>query len=244
VDAAKSKHRTNRLGVIHLLGWTLGCAAVLAIVRLGSASGSPTLADSLRQLGYGLTYGTAASGLGLFLWRWRTGSGSGPTQPGHWLLVFSGIGLLLDLGTSGVYMLYLKSVEYPTFSAWLSQQLAVWSLAAVIGVVALFCLRGASPCWTLAVCVTVLALTLNVAADAAALVGAARGAGTWTWYVPTWAHLATAPLTLPFVWTAELADRLRGLPRDWLHLVGIVAVRCLGLVDFAVQLNFLLTPWP
>src|SRR5687767_9409788 len=96
---ANSNQRGNRLGVIHFLGWMLGCAVVLAIVRLGAAPGNPTLADSLRQLGYGLTYGTAASGLGLFLWRWRTGSGSGPTQPGHWLLVFGGIGLLLDLGT-------------------------------------------------------------------------------------------------------------------------------------------------
>lgn len=100
----------NRLGIIHLLGCTLGCAAVLAVYR-ANAPAAPTLLQSLWQLGMGLAYGVAASGLVLFLWRWWTGSGPAPSQPGHWLLVFGGVGWLLDFTTSAVHLSALRIME-------------------------------------------------------------------------------------------------------------------------------------
>src|SRR5262245_4512151 len=91
-----------RLGIVHFLGWMVGVGIVLAIYRAATEWNElpeeVDLTQRLIQLGFGLAYGTAASGLGLFVWRWTRGTASGPTQPGHWLLVFGGIGLVIDVG--------------------------------------------------------------------------------------------------------------------------------------------------
>ena len=90
MDVATRPNRRSRLGIVHFLIWMSGCGVVLAIYRLNTPA-QASLAQSASQLGYGLAYGTAASGLALFLWRWRTGSGPLPAQPGHWLLVFGAV---------------------------------------------------------------------------------------------------------------------------------------------------------
>ena len=234
MDTRELSSPTTRLGIIHLLGWMLGCGAVLAIYRLNMPA-TPTLPDLLRHLGLGLAYGTAASGLGLFLWRWRTGSGPAPTQPGHWLLIFGGLGMLIDMGTTAPYLLALKLGVREAFVWWLCQQLAAWSIATLIGLVVLTRLRGASRTWTTAAWIIVFALGLNAAADITSLIGIRFSAGTWTWYLPIGAHLASVALALPPIWGAELADRLRGVPRDWLHYTGIASVSILAVVDFTIH---------
>src|SRR5262245_26018558 len=193
----------------------VGCGAVLAIYRLNTPD-TPTLTDSLQQLGMGLAYGTAASGLALFLWRWRTGSGPLPTQPGHWLLVFGGLGLLIDFATSGPYLLALK-LGAPNFALWLCQQLAAWGSATLVGIFVLTRLRGASRIWTIAAGMIVFAMGLNAAADIVSLAGIWFSRGTWTWYLPITAHLASVALGLSPVLGAELSDLLHGVRRDWLH---------------------------
>jgi len=238
--AANSPNRTSRLGVIHFLIWMAGCGAVLAIYRL-NAPAHPTLEDALRQLGLGLAYGTAASGMGLFLWRWRTGSGPLPTQPGHWLLVFGAIGMALDFATSGVYLTALHLGLRVTFVGYLFQQLAAWGTATLIGVAVLARLR-ASAAWTAAASIVVIGISLIAAADVASLLGIAVGSGTWTYYAPVWAHVVVTALVLPGIWAAELSDRLRGIPRDWLHLAGIASTSVLGLVNIAMSLMLALKP--
>ncbi|MEX2176536.1 MAG: hypothetical protein WD872_19380 [Pirellulaceae bacterium] len=97
--------RPQKLAIVHLLGWTLGVAAVLGLYRaVMDLSGLPAewqLGARLSQLGFGLAYGTALAGMGLFVWRWARGIGPGPSQPGHWLLVLGGVGLLTDIFTIG-----------------------------------------------------------------------------------------------------------------------------------------------
>src|SRR4029079_1822087 len=125
----------SRLSIIHLLGWMLGCGVVLAMIRI-AGDANRDLSVQLRQLGLGLAYGTAISGLVLFLWRWRTCSGPGPTQPGHWLILFCGIGFLVDVGLSGI----LEPLRWLNLLRWdvgfLHEALG-WSVASLIGIVVL-----------------------------------------------------------------------------------------------------------
>src|SRR4029453_14079367 len=142
----------QRLAIVHFLGWMIGVGAVLAIYRAATEFTEPTrevdLSQRLIQLGFGLAYGTAVSGLGLFLWRWWRGKGSGPTQPGHWLLVFGGIGLIVDVGVAAVVYAVMMSRSgndhgSVAFRSWSNHQIIGWSIAALITSVVLIRLRAA-----------------------------------------------------------------------------------------------------
>jgi hypothetical protein len=209
-----------------------GCGVVLAIYRLNTPA-QASLVQSTSQLGFGLAYGTAASGLALFLWRWRTGSGPLPTQPGHWLLVFGAVGLVIDVTTSAAFLLGVRLALAQTFAAFLYQQLAAWGTATLIGLVVLLHLRGAPPFWTAAAVILVTAIGLNAVADVVCLLGIATGSGTWSYDAPVWTQMATTALGLAAIWSAELTDRISRVPRDWLHLGGIAAISALGLVNLA-----------
>jgi hypothetical protein len=234
-----------RLGIIHLLGWMLGVGAVLAIFRATTdTTGYPP--DWLpfvrmQQLGFGLAYGTALSGLGLFLWRWWRGLPGGPSQPGHWLLVFGGLGLVIDVLTTYAIKLVLHwsdtEFDLTYFGAYLFYQATVWWWAAAVGAVFLARLRGATRGWTAMTVATVLTLTLNSLVTTLSFYGFMQGAaGTWMWQVPIMVRIATTLIVLPILWTAEIADRRRRAGRDWLHGVGVYAISGLGLVDLASNL--------
>jgi len=209
-----------------------GCGVVLAIYKANTPA-QPSLFQSAWQLGFGLAYGTAASGLALFLWRWRTGSGPLPTQPGHWLLIFGAVGLVIDVTTSAAFLLGVRLGLAQTFAAYLYQQLAAWGAGTLIGLIVLLHLRSASPFWTAAAVILVTAIGLNAVADVACLLGIATRSGTWTYYVPLWTQMATTALGVTAIWSAELTDRISRVPRDWLHLAGIAAISGLGLVNLA-----------
>lgn len=82
----------------------------------------------------------------------------------------------------------------------------------------------------------VLAISTNAVADIASLIGLYCRSGIWPWYIPLWTSVACALIALPPLWIAELADRSRRVPRDWLHYTGIIAMSLLGLVHFAFNL--------
>jgi hypothetical protein len=234
-----------RLGIIHLLGWMIGVGVVLAIFRATTdlANYSPEWLPFVRmqQLGFGIAYGTAISGLGLFLWRWWRGAPGGPSQPGHWLLVFGGLGLVIDLLTTLVIKLVLHwsgtGIELTHFGAYLFYQTMVWWMAAVVATIFLACLSGASRWWIAMTVVTALLLTLNSLVTTLSFYGYMHGAaGTWTWKVPIMVRIATTLIVLAILWMAEIVDRRHRVSRDWLHGAGVVAISGLGLVDFASNL--------
>jgi hypothetical protein len=234
-----------RLGIIHLLGWMIGVGAVLAIFRVTTDTTGypPDWLPFLRmqQLGFGLAYGTAISGMGIFLWRWWRGLPGGPSQPGHWLLVVGGLGLVIDVLTTYAFKLVLHwsgtGIELTNFNVYLFYQATVWWLAAVVSIGILACLRGASRWWTAMTVATVLTLTLNSLVTTLSFYGFMQGAaGTWTWQMPIMVRIATMLIVLPILWLAEIADRRRGVGRDWLHGVGVLAITALGLVDLVSNL--------
>jgi hypothetical protein len=247
-----AKPPTQKLAIVHLLGWMAGVGVVLAIYRAATQWTEPTreveFSQRLIQLGFGLAYGTAVSGLGLFLWRWWRGTGSGPTQPGHWLLVFGGLGLVIDVGVAAaVYAVVMSrsGTDYGilTFQAWSNHQIIGWSMAALISSVVLIRMRATW--WWQAVVLVVLVMTIaNVAANILYLL-CANGvfAGTWPYDVTQYVRVAGALGCLAAIGFAEVCDRRQGRPRDWLHLVGLLMAVSLGSVDLAVQGYFVWLVW-
>ena len=224
MDVGDQTDRQSRLQIIHLLGWMLGCALVLAVLKaIGDYSNVPEqflFRDRLVRLGFGLAYGTALSGLGLFVWRWRSRCGPGPSQPGHWLLLFGGVALIIDLGTAGgmLCLFRLLGMRENDLRLHLWYQAIGWSIALEIAVATFVRLRGASGLWTAFAAITTIMLAMNAAANMVSLYGLAHGArGQWLWYIPNYAIAALPVVVLPFLWAAEIADRLRGAKRDWLH---------------------------
>ena len=134
-----------RLSIIHLMGWTLGCSVVLAGFRwltiVVGEQAEVAWQFRVAQFGFSLTYGAALGGLGLLFWRRFYGGYPFPTQPGHWLLVFGGIGCLIDGGISLPLTLYLRWAELNQVVVELTvqyvQRAVGWGIAGAIGLVVL-----------------------------------------------------------------------------------------------------------
>lgn len=240
--------RPQKLAIVHLLGWTLGVAAVLGIYRAAAvwhAEDGQPVQMTWPALGYGLAYGTAISGLGLFLWRWWRSSGQspgearfrGPTQPGHWLLVFAGIGLVIDVSVAAAVDL-LCAFREPSHSAhpWLVHQVVGWSIGWLIGLAVLLNLRDASRLWMVAVMLVVIWMMGNAVFHALTLVHIQLGwGGFWPWWMTNCFRVFGLAAVSAAVAAAEWWDRLNGASRDWLHFGGIAAALALGAVDVAVN---------
>jgi hypothetical protein len=237
-----ANHRPSRLAIIHLLGWMVGVGAILATFRATTndldypKDWLPWL--RVQQLGFGLAYGTAISGLGLFIWRWFRSKPGGPSQPGHWLLIFGGIGLIIDLAATHAMKLALlwsgTGIEFMHYSVWLFYQAIVRWMAAVIVTIILTRLRDASFWWIATTVAAMLTLTLDTSLTTISFFAFMHGAGgSWLWEVPLMVRIVGILVILPILWTAEFKDRARGVPRDWLHGGGIAAISGLALIDLA-----------
>lgn len=241
--AAEPLSRPQKLAIVHLLGWTLGVAVVLGIYRAAivwhtTDEGAPQL--GWFELGYGLAYGTAASGLGLYLWR-RWKGGAGPSQPGHWILVFAGVALVIDVGVAVAIevAIAIAGSESNTLRnvSWMLHQAVGWTLASLIGVAVLFNTRGATRHWAIAAFAVVMMLALNALAHSALLATYSGPLGNSVWRIASMIRPGGAGLTLMILWSAVIIDFRLGIRRDWLHAGGIAAVSGLGLVDIASQLR-------
>jgi hypothetical protein len=235
----------RRLGVGHFLLWMVGCGVVLAIYRAATdfseVPEDVVLQTQVMQLGYGLGYGTAISGLGLFLWWWWRGVGTGPTQPGHWLLVFGGVGLIIDLAAAGSVELAVWLAENQRgYWSFMLYQLLGWSAALLIGILVLARLRT-SVRWTILAWLLVTLFLLYTLTYAAALAGQLAGVpGSWSWWLPVYIRLVGPIVFIPAVTVTIIADRAAGHPRDWLHLAGIFTTMALAIVDFAAHVRLLI----
>src|SRR5689334_8091256 len=82
--------RGSRLRVVHLLGWTLGCALGFAAYQ----GLTPRLNLQVQSFGeaynavMGMAFGTILAGAGVLAHRRWRGDTTVPSLPGHWLLLF------------------------------------------------------------------------------------------------------------------------------------------------------------
>lgn len=238
-----SSPKAQPLAIVHLLGWTLGVGVVLAIYRIitDDSDYPPEFLWRVRlwQLGYGFFYGTAVSGMGLFLWRWIRG-GPGPSQPGHWLLVLGGIGLVIDLATGAVVFGFMAFSGWDKpllrFEGYLAQQIFAWSLAALLGTIFIARMRGAKPLWTVVVVLLLLAAIINASVATISLFYFFRSAsGAWIWQAPILARLIATPILIATIVAAVVTDGLSRERRDWLHYGGVVATLFLGAIELTMN---------
>ena len=239
----------HRLGIVHLLIWIAGVAAVLALYRAALESGwlevSAAGREEVRwwQTAYGLVYGTAISGMGLVIYRRLRGDRSFPAHPGHWLLVFGGVAFSVDAAA----FVLAKGMN----SAWIArfggspglyylQQWLAWGMALGVAIVVLARLRTAWNWWLLAglvavlIAVNFLTHTLVMAQSLAQAGGSSIISGAWPVYLIHWARILGTAVCLASLPVVLGSDRR---PRDWLHWVGIVALVALALVEEADQIQ-------
>jgi hypothetical protein len=152
------------LGIVHFLGWMLGCGLVLACYRVMWHEQSPQtrlLTQTLQAL-FAIVYGAALGGLAMLLSHRLRGNTTFPSQPGHYLLVFAGLGCLLDGGTYALFITLQETRPAIDFDWHLRMALA-WGIAAAVGIAVLIAAR--SPLrWRVFAAATTLVLCVNSAA--------------------------------------------------------------------------------
>lgn len=228
---------SRRLRISHLLLITTVCAVVLAIRGAWTDwEGIPVDVRGYARssLAYGaILYGIALSALLLFGWSRVRGEQLIVFQPGHWLLLFLAVCVVLD-GLCGLVVWAYKArstssnVEH---YAWNFEKL---SLCLVVGIncLAFSHLIQSSRWWKTAVVVPGCVLLLLVPQHILAI-----GLDIWRpWFVTShaYAEIVVTVVILFCIGVATLRDRAKRTDYDWLHWTGVsvtVAFAIGGLIE-------------
>jgi hypothetical protein len=102
----------ERLSITHLLVWTAMSAVLLGYQRaMSSLADDQTLFSTIITLWYAPLFGAGVSACVLSFWRLTNGGPRFPVQPGHWLLIISGIGAMISLVFQAVSVLALAGTS-------------------------------------------------------------------------------------------------------------------------------------
>ena len=224
-----------RLGIIHIMLWTLGSAMILAIYRALAEFGSmPVEARAMwyvMQTGYSVVYGAALASVILFGYRRVTKGAPFPVLPGHWLLLIQGV--VFTIGFAGHMAMWVAQQWVDNFipamyglAQWLANGVAVLLLVAAILRLDDFS-YWRRYFWA--------SLVLHAIRATAGMMGT-----TWrTWLVAfslqRWLYGLGAIVLAIWLLVVVVRDWRRGARRDWLHWTGVV-VTLSGPVLFAVQM--------
>lgn len=223
-----------RLGIGHLMLWTLGAASVLGFFRAfgGTDEQTPLMQTVMvrYQLCFSLLAGINIAAVIVYVRRFVVRDAPLLVQPGHWLLVNAGLanlGIWLLLGIAALYARW----EWEDWSFAGSYQGLNWMaysvgylLSAGLALLAMLVLRGPLR-WQLvflasAVCSGVLTWTFGMA-----FFVELNSIPDQT-YVANQVYSCIYPLDqfLGVILLAfnMLADRADGTRQDWLHRVGVV----------------------
>jgi hypothetical protein len=232
--------------------WTLGSAVCLAAGRWSSnpppdEGGPLDTFLAVHSFLYALPHGALLASVALWGYRRWRGVGGFPTQPGHWLLLVEGVGLILSLvgyaATLGLAMLV------PAFEvgggAWWLAYIAPSALTGLVGyALAWPAMRGESRLWKLAIGFALASHAFATATIATiisfSLFNELRGgvspmsftSGLLAPQNCTWLNL----LYGLFVLAAGCGDAVGGKPRDFLHWTGVVAVLTVALLQAAMPI--------
>ncbi len=129
----------RRLTIAHLMLWTLGCAIALGLQRANSLTNQADNRLSIFLQYYFLLYsihaGARIGAVLLFGWvTWR-GDRSFPSQPGHWLLLNEGVGVLLLWLESAAIRLFAGDREASAY--WIAAQVPSAIVTAALYAIAL-----------------------------------------------------------------------------------------------------------
>lgn len=227
-----------RLGIVHLLTWTLGSAIILAVERALNedsameAFGARTYVLTLRAI-YAFVTGAALGGVLLFVYRRVRGGPSFPVAPGHWLLLTVGITTIVQI-TSYPFLIALTSIHGQLLlTVWLILQAVISLISAGLLLTATVrCTAGTR--WQ-------VALALLSVTDLLQFVTCGVGLllGETTAYTPVWPFEVIQWLVLfggVVVLVTATIDLSQRIAFDWLHHAGVVVWLSLAAASWALSL--------
>lgn len=228
---------SRRLRISHLLLITTVCAVVLAI-RIAWTDWEVIPVEirgyARSSLAYGaILYGIALSALLLFGWCRVRGEQSIVFHPGHWLLLFLAVCVVLD-GLSSLIVWAYKAQSTSAdveFWAWNVEKLSLCSLVSANCLVFSWLMQG-NRWWKTVVVVPGCVLLLLVPQHVLAL-----STNLWRpWFVTSHAYAEIVATIVIFfcICVAVLRDRAMRESYDWLHWTGVsvtVAFAIGGLIE-------------
>lgn len=223
MSTEKNSSSAPPIGVSHLLVLTACVGFVLAIQLRAMESMRATFSEQSLELfqfcfmvGGSLTDGLALAGL-FWLLDWRRRRGRFHLQPGHWLIIFSGVTLLVTSATQ-LLLRSLISNNWPNNDA-----IALMMGPSVLQLVVSLFVLGLAVVWTGGVwrCLMV-SLLLKSVLDSLLTILVLNGT---SWSYLNWLYYAAlvfqiVPILLLIA--AVIRDFFRKHRRDWIHYCGVI----------------------
>lgn len=203
-----------RLRPAHLLIWTIGISAYLAIIK-GLAPQPAKPLGMLAVFSLALGVGTAWAGGMVLIQRARTRD-RWPWQPGHWLLALLGIGALIDV-----------SLQVMPETVFARPDLVLSAAVCWLFVLPLFS-QLLSTRWKGFFLLMVLLRALPLVLGCLGMVGVHAPSADPR--LVTAVGFAADPIAAGSLLTTCLMDRRAGQPRGWLHWCGVLAFLWLTLL--------------
>jgi hypothetical protein len=206
----------ERISILYLMVWTAGSAVILAFYRQSmsqttgpeSSPMNPPWLQTMYALLMSPLQGAGVASVGLMVWRKIFGGRAFPRQPGHWLLVISGLTSLINWP---VYLVVHKLFEGGYSNYLLFYRIPLMIVFCLLAVYAMTRLTG-EPRWRKMFLIWIIANTLPVFGHCCL-----ESMLSSNWWVYT---IVGVVLPLAFLITAIL-DRAAGCKRDPLHWAGV-----------------------
>ena len=210
------------IGVRHLLVLTACVGFVLAMqLRSMESMGAPFTEPSLQLFQFGFmvaslsTDGLALAGL-FWLFDWRRKKGPARLQPGHWLIIISGVMLLVTSATQ-------LSLQSLIFDNWPNNDAALMMVPSVLQLVVSIFLLGLAAVWTGGVwrCLMV-SLLLRSVFDSLLTILVLNGT---RWNYLNWVYYSALVfqfLPIVILIAAVIQDLFAKRRRDWIHYCGVI----------------------
>jgi len=204
----------ERLSILYLMIWTAGSAVILAFYRQtfvqSSSPSNPFWLQTLYALLMSPLQGAGVGAVALMAWRRFCGGRPFPAQPGHWLLVITGVMALL---TWPAYLLNRAfSTSFGTYVLLYRLPLAI--LFFILAGYVMTRLRG-EPRWRRMVLFWAVANALPLAL----LCVAFNGYPSYRW--ATYPELLIGVIVPAGFLVTAWIDRASGVQRDALHWAGV-----------------------
>ncbi len=222
-----------RLGIIHLMAWTLGSALILALQRALDQKNGAAFANM--QFAYhavaalsAFARGAALGGLLLWVKRKLLGGAPFPVAPGHWLLLIGGVLAAIEALGYGIMVTVQRWQErdFLNLNAYLTLQWIVYLMGTVLLLLAYYFSRHTHWRVVFGGMAGMEFLLLGLAVVALIQVATSRfgWGGIWLFYLGR--ILITLNGLLAIV--GVIGDGISRTRRDWLHWTGLAT--CLSSV--------------
>lgn len=233
-----------RLGVGHLLLWTACCAVVLAIDRgqeQNPLEWNP-IVENVWRIGYAMVLGVALAAVCLFGWWKIRGQFDWRIEPGHWLLMESGLGGIVNLMFRLAPSLLVPVAAQTATIEVIRPLLVAACLANICDLfVACFilvmqrCERRWWVCLVMIVAQRAVSCLAFIPFISMVFSNSGFSSSSLRWYnLGQSVQMLAAAITVLLVIVAALIDIRRGQRRDWLHWTG-VSVRLLMPMLYAIM---------